>query len=92
MIDIRGLERIVMSLPNKKGTKEGITTEVLKTVFYVIKDEFIEVINDSLKMGCCPGGWKTSTIIPIPKVGKPKKASDYRPINILPTYEKVVKN
>ncbi|XP_076300562.1 uncharacterized protein LOC143218884 [Lasioglossum baleicum] len=34
--------------------------------------------------------WKTSTIIPIPKVGKPKRASDYRPINMLPIYEKVV--
>lgn len=38
----------------------------------------------------CPEGWKTSTIIPIPKVQKPKKASEYRPINILPIYEKVL--
>jgi len=31
-----------------------------------------------------------STIIPIPKTEKPKKASDYRPINILPIHEKVL--
>jgi len=33
---------------------------------------------------------QTSTIIPIPKIEKPKKASEYRPINILPIYEKVL--
>lgn len=48
------------------------------------------IINDSLRTGQCPNGWKTSTIIPIPKVGKPKIASKFRPINILPIYEKVL--
>lgn len=43
-----------------------------------------------MSTGQCPNGWKTSTIVPIPKVSKPKKASDYRPINILPIYEKVL--
>ncbi|KMQ86033.1 rna-directed dna polymerase from mobile element jockey-like protein [Lasius niger] len=29
-------------------------------------------------------------VIPIPKIKKPIKASDYRPINVLPVYEKVL--
>ncbi|XP_025156900.1 uncharacterized protein LOC112589101 [Harpegnathos saltator] len=90
MIGARNLEEIIMALPNKKGTEEGITSEILKLAFHVIKDEFVEIINDSLRIGQCPDGWKTSTIIPIPKVGKPRIASEYRPINILPIYEKVL--
>lgn len=90
LIDIYKLERIVMGLPCKKGTDEGITSDLLKACFYVIGEELLKVINDSLNKGICPEGWKTSTIIPIPKIEKPKKASEYRPINILPIYEKVL--
>lgn len=37
------------------------------------------------------GSWKISTIVPIPKIDKAKKPSEYRPINMLPTiFEKVL--
>lgn len=71
-----------MKLTNKKGTEEGISSELLKSIFHVIKNEFVGVINDSLRTGQCPDGWKTSTIIPISKVSKPKKACEYRPCNL----------
>jgi len=35
--------------------------------------------------------WKISTIIPIPKMEKPEKASRYKPVNMLPVLEKVLK-
>lgn len=90
LIDAQKLERIVMALPQKKGTDEGISSDILKISFHVIKNELLRVINDSLLKGICPKGWKTSMIVPIPKIEKPKKASEYRPINILPIYEKVL--
>lgn len=90
MISIEHLQEIVMGLPKKKGTEEGITSDILKAVFCVIKEEFVDIINNSLKEGCCPKGWKTSTIIPIPKVEKARKASEFRPINMLPIFEKVL--
>ncbi|XP_070165611.1 uncharacterized protein [Polyergus mexicanus] len=68
------LEEIVMGLPKKKGTEEGITSDILKAAFCVIKEEFVDIINNSLKEGCCPKSWKTSTIIPIPKIEKARKA------------------
>lgn len=88
-IDVGTLDRIIRNLPNKKGTDEGITGDILKDNFHVIKEEFVRLINMSLNTGMFPEGWKTSTVIPIPKVGKPMKASEYRPINMLPTYERV---
>lgn len=39
MIEAKYLEKIVMSLPNKKGTEEGISSELLKSIFHVIKYE-----------------------------------------------------
>ena len=89
-VTIEHLEEIVKGLPKKKGTEEGITSDILKEAFCVIKEEFVDIINNSLRDGCCPEDWKTSTIIPIPKVDKAKKASEFRPINVLPIYEKVL--
>ncbi|KMQ82366.1 rna-directed dna polymerase from mobile element jockey-like protein, partial [Lasius niger] len=79
-----------MGLPSKKGTDKGISSDILKAAFPVIKEELMGLINSSFSNGQCPDGWKTSTIVPIPKLTNPKKASEYRPINILPTYEKVL--
>ncbi|XP_011636472.1 uncharacterized protein LOC105426752, partial [Pogonomyrmex barbatus] len=89
-ITVEHLEKIIKGLPNKKGTEEEITSNILKATFCVIKEEFVDIINNSLRDGCCPESWKTSTIIPIPKVDKAKKASEFRPINVLPIFEKVL--
>jgi len=37
------------------------------------------------------GKERTATVVLIPKINKPKKASEYRPINILLIYEKILK-
>jgi hypothetical protein len=37
-----------------------------------------------------PEKWKKSTIVPIQKVSGTKKLQKFRPINILPAYEKVL--
>lgn len=74
----------------KKGTEEGIISDILKVTSCVIKEEFVDIINNSLREGCFPESWKTSTIIPIPKIDKAKKASEYRPINMLSNFEKVL--
>lgn len=77
LVDTRKLEQIVIELLSKKGTDEGITSYVLKTVFHVIKEKFVRLINSLLSRGQYPDGWETSKIIPIPKIVKPKKASEY---------------
>jgi len=55
----------------------------LKAAFSVIKEKFANIINNSLREDHCPEGWKTSSIIPILKIDKAKKVSEYRPINVL---------
>lgn len=90
MIDANEMEEIIGHLPNKKGTLDGINSELIKTCVYVIKKELVNIINESMCVGICPESWKTSTIVPISKTKKPKKADEFRPINILPIYEKIL--
>jgi len=87
-VKLEQLEKVILGLP-KNGTEEGITSDILKAAFSVIKKEFANIINISLREGRCPEGW-TSTIIPIPKINKAKKASEYRSINVLSIFEKVL--
>jgi len=86
-VSIEELEGIVRR-PRKKDTDEGISTDIMKIAWHVIKGEYVDIINNSLNEGICPEDWKISTIKPIPKVEQPKKANQFRPINILPTFEK----
>jgi len=60
----------------------------MKTTWNAIKNEYVDIINSSLKEGVYPETGKTSTIKPIPKIEQPKKASQFRPINMLLTFEK----
>jgi len=81
-ISIENIEGIVRRLPRKKGTDEGISIDIMKTAWHVIKSECIDIINSSLNERICPEGWKTSTIKSIPKIEQPKKASQFRPVLI----------
>jgi hypothetical protein len=64
--------------------------QYFKTEF--IKDWFLEIINASLVTGQFPNSWKTSIVIPIPKVQNMKKCEEFRPINKLPIYENNLEN
>jgi hypothetical protein len=50
----------------------------------IIKEEFPNIINDSLSRACCRESWETSIIISILKIEKTKQASEYKSINMLP--------
>lgn len=50
----------------------------------------MEIINGSLSTGTFPEEWKESTVIPVPKVQNTKLHSEFRPINTVEVYEKVL--
>src|SRR5436190_5058397 len=57
IIKIEQLEKIVMGLPKKKVTEEGIISDIVKAAYSVIKEGFVNVINNSLREGLCPESW-----------------------------------
>lgn len=84
------MDVIIRNMENKKGTEEGISTEILKMAWKSVGREILMVINRSMQEGIFPERWKNSIVVPIPKVVGTCKAEEHRPINILPTYEKLL--
>lgn len=48
-----------------------------------------KIINESMSVGYFPSIWKTSTVVPIPKITNTKNAAEHRGINMLPIEEKI---
>lgn len=88
-ITLEKLRSVVLSLETKSGSDE-ISSRVLKDSFDVVGEFLLEVINSSLASGVMPGSWKESVIVPIEKVPGTTKSTEFRPINMLPIYEKTL--
>lgn len=74
---------------NSKGDLEKITPQVLCDSLSVVGDLFCKIINESFTNGVFPN-WKCSTITPVEKISGAIQPEDFRPINNLPAYEKVI--
>lgn len=84
------LRKCIQNLPNKTSSTNGITTKLLKSAFEIIGNRLLDVINMSLEIGEVPQDWKVSTVIPIEKKPNASNCNEFRPVNMLPAYEKVL--
>jgi hypothetical protein len=50
-----------------------------------------DIINESIEKGVMPSALKVSTVIPIQKISKKIKCSEFHQINMLPVPEKLLK-
>lgn len=83
------LKEIIFSLANK-SSPDDVGMFIYKEFFDVLADTLINVINCSLLTGKVPDSLKVSTIILLRKVAKTIKAEEFRPINMLPAFEKIL--
>ncbi len=67
-----------------------INKNVLCDAMSVIGNQILDVVNSSLASGIVPKNWKVSILCPIPKISGTLKCDEFRPINMLPTYEKIL--
>ena len=88
-IEMCELIKIVKSL-KATAVPNNVNLNVLLNTFETIQEYFLEIVNKAIVDGCYPSVWKTSMVIPIPKVKTPKEPQDFRPINILPLLEKIL--
>lgn len=77
-------------MKNVGGGENGISTKVLFDVCCAVGTRLLDVINRSLLNGDFPEAWKESTVIPVPKVPGTKLCKEFRPINTVAVYEKVL--
>jgi len=66
-----------------------IDKKLILDTIEITGNRLLQIINCAIQTGCYPT-WKTNMIIPIPKIVNPTEPQHYRPINILPYYEKIV--
>nr|XP_047122993.1 uncharacterized protein LOC124806281 [Hydra vulgaris] len=89
-LTMQDLNDIVNQLQNKNSMCEGLNVIIFKEFYSSFSSILLKIINLWLKNGKVPTKWKMSTIIPIPKLMSPKLPQDLRPINMFPTYEKIL--
>ena len=82
--------KIVKSIKSNSSGVDDINSYILKLLIGRISGVLTHIINISFEHGVFPDRWKLAIIKPIPKIPFPLKASDYRPISLLPTLSKVI--
>lgn len=92
--DIVNVDKIAYFLKNikSKGDSEFLTRRIMMDALPVVGAIFADVINSSIEFSICPRKWKRAMVSPIPKVPGTRKCEEFRPVNTLPTYEKVLED
>ena len=85
------LKRTLFSMPSKDSGIDGdIPINILKLCFQNIGNVLLQIINTSFVTESVPSSWKCATVIPIYKKNDPSKASNFRPVTIVPSICKIV--
>ena len=81
---------MINKLPSKTSSGvDGISTNLLKDIKYLISKPLTLIINQCLETGIFPSKLKIAKVIPILKKGDELIFDNYRPISILPSISKV---
>ena len=75
----------VLSIFENVNTKkacgpDGLEGRVLKSCAKQLVEPFLDIFSTSLNNHVIPSAWKSSNIIPVPKIVKPLELNDYRPV------------
>ena len=84
------IEVILKSLPTRKAAgPDGISNRILRELAVELSYPLCSLFNQSLQTGTFPDSWMLSNVSPIPKTRDRSSISNYRPVSLLCTSEKV---
>ncbi|KAJ8969745.1 hypothetical protein NQ317_009579 [Molorchus minor] len=89
-VTMQKLKHFLKTLKYSANLETGINTNILWDCCECVGNWILDVINESLSSGNFPEKWKASTIIPVPKVVNTYSCEEFRPINTVPPYEKLL--
>ena len=75
---------------NKAAGPDELNARVLKAGRFELAPIITHLFNESLKQSFIPEQWKEANIAPVPKVHKPTKPEDFRPVALTSTLCKVL--
>lgn len=84
------MKKVIKDLKTVSGGKSGINKKVLSDVCDLCGNRLLDILNVSLSSGVFPEYWKKSVVVPVPKVPNTKESHQFRPINTVEIYEKVL--
>ena len=80
--------------PGKAAGPDGVCPRLLKDCAAQLCEPLQRIFNPSLQLGQVPALWKTSCIVPVPKLKRPAELNDYRPValtsHIMKTLERLL--
>jgi hypothetical protein len=88
-IDETTLLKIIKTL-KFKAVPDNINLHIILNTLEEIIPLLLNVINTVIAEQTFPECWKIAMVVPIPKVINSKDPNNYRPINILPLFEKIL--
>jgi Reverse transcriptase (RNA-dependent DNA polymerase) len=89
-IDCSDVLDAVKSIKSDAAGDDGIPMSFLKLLLPVILPTITHIFNKIFYFSEFPRRWKTSIVIPVPKVNSPSALSDFRPISLLPCMSKIL--
>ena len=91
IITIDNLEYFLKKINvDKSSSVPDIKSKVLVHAFKHQRERTVKMYNGSLTQCTFPSKWKRATIVPLPKITKPRTVSDMRPISLLPLPGKIM--
>lgn len=90
MTDDFEIAEILSEIKSKAIGYDGIGIDMLISCCPFILPVITHIVNVCIEKGAFPVIWKTSLVIPLPKVDNPKNFKHLRPISILPCLSKVI--
>lgn len=90
-VEASELCNIVNSLKvNKAPGDDGFTAKLVKENINLLMRPLLHIYNLSLTSGICPKSFKLAKVIPIFKKGDVADPNNYRPISLLPVFNKIL--
>ena len=83
------MKNVVKNL-NNSSEINNVNSKILLDCFHTVVHELLNIINYSITRGVFPTSWKESLFVPIQKVSGTVFANEFRPINKLNIFEKVL--
>ena len=85
------VESVLKSLPVAKASgPDGLSNRVLRELSKELSVPYCSLFNESLSVGIVPSSYKEANVCPVPKAGDLSQVSNYRPISLLNSENKVL--
>ncbi|KAG5668041.1 hypothetical protein PVAND_015998 [Polypedilum vanderplanki] len=84
------IKEVINSLPNSASGYDGISTNHAKVLVELLSPLFVHLITTIFDTGIYPDCFKTAIVIPICKTNDTSNVHEYRPISILPIFNKII--